>query len=162
MNFTCGRHSFSIRYGYFNDVSTKYTNGLLDRSVVYFDFAVIPNTNPFAFCSYSGRRTDGQQPLSVAPFPTRETWEVYVERRGDLAVGSQDPSDEDELQVVETPWFSPSSTPTATPTPSPTPWTPTPTPAKQPVKGAKKPYGKWWWAKVEDRSDVEGLGEFDV
>lgn len=75
VNFTCGRNKFSIRFGYFNDVSTKHSDGFLDPNVVYFDFAVIPYRKPFAFCSYTTRRTDGRKPLKYAPFPSQDVWD---------------------------------------------------------------------------------------
>lgn len=81
VNFTCGDTSFSVRFGYFNDVSTKESNGFLRPEVVYLDFAVIPNTKPFGFCSYAGRRNDGKRPLDFAPFPTERTWAKFHELR---------------------------------------------------------------------------------
>lgn len=81
VNFTCGEYQFSIRYGYFNDVDTKPNNGFLDAKVVYFDFAVIPNSSPFGFCSYSARREDHDRPLNHAPFPTKATWKTFQKRR---------------------------------------------------------------------------------
>lgn len=74
VNFTCGEYEFAIRFGYFNDVSTEATEGFLDAQVVYLDFAVIPNSKPFGFCSYSAQRIDHDRPLDHAPFPTKKTW----------------------------------------------------------------------------------------
>lgn len=72
VNLTCGDTSFAIRYGYLNDV--KAPKGFLDSRVVYFDFAVIPYTEPFAFCSYASRRENGLKPIHFAPFPSIPTW----------------------------------------------------------------------------------------
>lgn len=55
-------------------MSTRGTNGMLRRDVVYLDFAVIPNSHPFSFCSYSTRRKDGLTPLDFHPFPKRKVW----------------------------------------------------------------------------------------
>lgn len=77
VNLTCGETSLAIRYGYFNDVRTE--SGFLDPRVVYFDFAVIPNPHPFAFCSYAARREDGSNPIDYAPFPRPELWERVKE-----------------------------------------------------------------------------------
>lgn len=76
INFTCGQHQFSIRFGYFNDVDTAATRGILNPNVMYFDFAVFPYTTPFSYCSYAGRRKDGNRPIDFAPFPTSETWQT--------------------------------------------------------------------------------------
>ncbi|CAN8074896.1 unnamed protein product, partial [Agarophyton chilense] len=72
VNMTCGQNTYGVRYGYLNDVKTE--SGFLDERVVYLDFAVIPNTLPFAFCSYAARRSDAQRPAHFAPFPTLPTW----------------------------------------------------------------------------------------
>lgn len=121
INFTCGSHKFAIRYGYFNDVDTKLNNGFLDANVLYFDFAVIPNSIPFAFCSYSARREDHDRPLDHAPFPTKATWEKLHERRASRldrnipAVPLSDNPDE------ETPMPVPSAEEDATPSPQKSP-----------------------------------------
>eukprot|EP00177_Eucheuma_denticulatum_P001181 GFKZ01002137.1.p1 GENE.GFKZ01002137.1~~GFKZ01002137.1.p1 ORF type:complete len:263 (+),score=43.39 GFKZ01002137.1:31-789(+) len=78
INFTCADTRLTIRFAYFNDVSTDATNGILDPNVVYFDFAVYPYTTPFSFCSYAGRRDDAIRPIDAAPFPTTETWAQFL------------------------------------------------------------------------------------
>lgn len=96
INFTCGSTRLTIRFGYFNDVSTDTTNGFLESDVVYFDFAVYPYTSPFSFCSYAGRRDDATRPLDFAPFPTRETWAQFLDH-GAIAMPNKTATDDDTL-----------------------------------------------------------------
>lgn len=81
VELTCGGFKFSIRYGYFNDVKVDSTSRMLDPSVVYFDFAVVPSTTPFAFCSYATRRTDGNRPIDYVPFPAHGAWNAILRQR---------------------------------------------------------------------------------
>lgn len=82
IDLICGTTSFSIRYGYFNDVKVDTTTEQLDASVVYFDFAVVPTSTPFSFCSYATRRSDGNKPIDYVPFPSHDTWDVIKKKRG--------------------------------------------------------------------------------
>lgn len=123
VNFTCGEYEFSIRFAYFNDVSTESTNGFLEAQVVYFDFAVIPNSVPFGFCSYSARRIDHDRPLNHAPFPTEATWKKYKSTRKGMT--RKDIPEVPVSENVPTPAAMPSQEATDTVTvadaPSPTP-----------------------------------------
>lgn len=90
VELSCGPRKFAIRYGYFNDVRTE--GGFLKSDVVYFDFAVIPNSEPFAFCSYATRRGDGKRPIFFAPFPSEGTWEHIKAINEKRSVDSPDAS----------------------------------------------------------------------
>lgn len=81
VDLNCGSTKFSIRYGYFNDVKVDTSSRQLDPSVVYFDFAVVPSSTPFSFCSYATRRTDGNRPIDYIPFPTHEAWDTILKQR---------------------------------------------------------------------------------
>lgn len=90
VNFSCGDTSFSIMYGYFNDVKTN--NGFLDHRIVYFDFAVYPYTQPFSFCSYANRmKEDGWRPLDRAPFPIEADWNMTKKINEKKAVKMPEP-----------------------------------------------------------------------
>ena len=97
VNFTCGPHSYSIRFGFFNDVKTDTTNGFLNPKVVYLDFAVIPNTIPFGFCSYAFRREDGGRPIEYAPFPTGKLWKSLFATGPQMMPESSSSPKEEEL-----------------------------------------------------------------
>lgn len=81
VDLNCGSTKFSIRYGYFNDVKVDTLSHQLDPSVVYFDFAVVPTSTPFSFCSYATRRTDGKRPIDYIPFPTHAAWDTILKQR---------------------------------------------------------------------------------
>lgn len=104
VNFTCGPNSYSIRFGFFNDVKTKTTSGFLDPKVVYLDFAVIPNTTPFGFCSYASRREDGGRPIDYAPFPTAKLWKSLLATGPQMMPeASSSPKEEELMEITSEP-----------------------------------------------------------
>lgn len=83
VDLTCGETKFSIRYGYFNDVKVDPSSRQLDPDVVYFDFAVVPSSTPFSFCSYATRRSDGKRPIDYIPFPLHRDWDAILKQRNE-------------------------------------------------------------------------------